>query len=318
MRPARSILQRMAKAAYSRTPPGNIDGFTLFDSTPTLKFYKRGNVVVAAIRGTEPSDMEDLKADGMIGLGILEKSSRFLRDLQKLRQVQVDTPPSSFEWYGVGHSLGGAILDEFLKRKLLRDGLSYNPAVQPGDFTAGLPNQRVYAQGDPLYEVLGKHVPGVEVRQTKRPSLLKRLVYKVPYVGKVLESLDAHALDNFEGGRSQRSFGSQLEKVGLSPSRYIQLARKKAKAAGYRPQDLTFANDGEHKLALQVGNREVKFGRVGYGDHLIWSHLESKGRVPEGTAESRQNRFVKSHRAIKGSWREDKHSPNNLALRILW
>lgn len=136
-------------------------------------------------------------------------------------------------------------------------------------------------------------------------------------MGKLVQLYSHHALDNFEGG-SRQSFGKQLDTVGLSPSKYIQIARRKAKKAGYSPQHLSFANDGVHKLALQVDGREVKFGRVGYGDHLIWSHLESEGRAPKGTAESKRKRFVKSHSAMEGSWKEDKYSPNNLAIRILW
>lgn len=317
-RPSQDLLQKMAEASYKAVPPGNIDGFVLFDSTPTLKFYKRGNVVVVAIRGTKPNQADDLKADGLIGIGLLEKAPRFQRDLQKLREVQMGTSPSQYEYYGVGHSLGGAILDEFLKRKLLRDGVSYNPAIQPGDFKAGLPNKRIYAEGDPLYQLLGRNVPGVEVRKPKQRSLLQRLVQKVPYVGKLVELYNAHALDNFEGGRSRQSFGKQLDKVGLSPSSYIQKARAKAKKSGYKPEHLSFANDGVHKLAYQVNGREVKFGAVGYGDHLLWSHLESAGRVPKGTAASKRSRFVKSHSAMDGSWKKDRHSPNNLAIRILW
>ena len=324
VRPSQNILQKMAEASYQAVPPTNIEGFTLFESTPTLKFYKQGNVVVVAIRGTKPNEAQDLKADGLIGLGLLEKAPRFQNDLLKLRAVQVDTPPSKFEWYGVGHSLGGAILDEFLKRGLLRDGVSYNPAIQPGDFKANLPNKRIYAEGDPLYALLGKNVPGVEVRKPKKRGLLDQLIQKVPYVGKLVGLYKAHALDNFEGGRirkvdSRLSFGKQLETLGLSPSKYIQIARKKAKAAGYNPQHLSFANDGEHKLALLVkAGKEVKFGRVGYNDHLIWSHLESEGRAPKGTAETKRATFRKSHSAMGGEWKEDKYSPNNLALRILW
>jgi hypothetical protein len=64
--------------------------------------------------------------------------------------------------------------------------------------------------------------------------------------------------------------------------------------------------------------RTTKFGRVGYKDHLMWSHLERKGDVPDGTAEAKKARFQKSHRAMKGDWKSNPYSANNLALRILW
>lgn len=60
------------------------------------------------------------------------------------------------------------------------------------------------------------------------------------------------------------------------------------------------------------------FGRIGYGDFLIWSALERRGSVEDGTADKKRERFWKSHSKIKGDWKKDDFSPNNLALRILW
>ena len=61
-----------------------------------------------------------------------------------------------------------------------------------------------------------------------------------------------------------------------------------------------------------------RFGRVSYGDFIIWSYLESEGIVPKGTARKKRSVFHKSHEAITGDWRNDKYSPNRLALQILW
>jgi len=107
----------------------------------------------------------------------------------------------------------------------------------------------------------------------------------------------------------------------MTPSVYLKKAQKKAKDAGYGngAKLLGFASDGVHKLAMpNEDGKVIQFGRVGYGDHLIYSHLESLGKVPQGTASKKQNTFQKSHSQIRGDWQKNPFSPNNLALKILW
>jgi hypothetical protein len=176
--------------------------------TPTLKFYKGGDVVVVGIRGTVPTDGGDVKADALIALNKLETSPRFKKDLATLQGFQRQWPIGKFKYFGVGHSLGGAILDSFLEMGLLTKGVSYNPAVQPKNFSkmAGN-NERIYAQNDPLYAVMGKQLEEKpEVRSAREKSTLEKAIDYVPYVGKIYDSYQGHMLDQFEGGaRGRRS-----------------------------------------------------------------------------------------------------------------
>jgi predicted DNA-binding protein YlxM (UPF0122 family) len=122
-----------------------------------------------------------------------------------------------------------------------------------------------------------------------------------------------------EGGGKGDRFSRELDEIGLSPTAYLREARRRAKASGYESKALSFADDGIHKLAMMdEKGRTTKFGRVGYKDHLMWSHLERKGDVERGTAEAKRARFQKSHTAMKGDWKSNPYSANNLALRILW
>ena len=124
---------------------------------------------------------------------------------------------------------------------------------------------------------------------------------------------------DLRGDGKGKSFEHQLGTMGYSPMTYIRDVRRKAKEAGYDPSRVGFADDGTHKLEVHTPDgRTVKFGRVGYGDHLIWTHLEERGEAPEGVAEMKRRVFRKSHSAIRGRWRSDRFSPNNLALAILW
>ena len=324
--PDRNILQQLADQSYKDVPATRVGQLELVRATPTLKFYKdNGNTIVVAIRGTKPTDVDDVKADGLIGIGQLESSDRYKRDLNTIQQFQVQYPPSQYDYYGVGHSLGGAILDMFLKNGFLKNGVSYNPAVQPQDFAnTTLPNQRVYMESDPLYKLMGRNLAKKpETRAPRKKSWWEKAVSAIPYVGTAMKGYDlyqSHMLDQFKGGASPHpKFEEDLKKAGIEPSLYLKEAQRRAKKAGLPFKVLGFASDGIHKLAIpNADGKMIKFGRVGYGDHLIYTHLEKAQKVPMGTADAKRNTFHRSHEKIRGNWKSDPFSPNNLALKVLW
>ena len=120
-------------------------------------------------------------------------------------------------------------------------------------------------------------------------------------------------------GQGKYTFKEQLMKIGITPQYYLKQAQKKAKKAGYDPKMLGFSLDGKHKLAIPDNEgRMARFGRVGYGDHIIYSWLEAHRKEPKGTAEKHRHVFQKSHSKIKGDWKSKPFSPNNLALKVLW
>jgi hypothetical protein len=325
--PDRNLLQQIADQSYKDVPSQRIGQLELVRATPTLKFYKApDNTIVVGIRGTKPTDVDDVKADAMIGVGQLESAPRYMRDLQTLQQFQLTYPPSQYDYYGVGHSLGGAILDMFLKNGLIKNGVSYNPAVQPQDFAnTTLPNSRVYMESDPLYALMGRNLTKKpETRAPRKKAWWEKAISAIPYVGntaaKTYDLYQSHMLDQFQGGAKAHSkFATQLKEAGIEPSLYLKEAQRRAKEAGLPYKLLGFADDGEHKLSIPNAEGQMrKFGAVGYGDHLIWKHLEDTKRVPLGTADGHRDRFQKSHSKIKGDWKKDPFSPNNLALKVLW
>jgi hypothetical protein len=201
---------------------------------------------------------------------------------------------------------------------LVKRGVSYNPAVQPQTLLSKTDNERVYEKGDPLYQLIGRFTnPEVRDTQSKKP---KSVLSSIPYLGKAYDYLQSHGLANFSGGaKPHGEFEKQLHEVGIEPASYLRIAQDRAKAAGLPYKLLGFADDGEHKLAIpNADGKMVKFGRVGYGDFILWSDAEARGEVPKGYAKQKQRTFQKSHRAIKGDWKKDPFSPNNLALKVLW
>ena len=80
-----------------------------------------------------------------------------------------------------------------------------------------------------------------------------------------------------------------------------------------------YSDDKTHKFMITAPDGSIRyFGRIGYGDYHLWSEEERKGNVPIGYADMKRNVFHKSHEKIKGNWRNDPYSPNNLSLNLLW
>ena len=144
----------------------------VFQSETLIIYHDQGNQqnYVVAIRGTNKYDSTDWYADYLIASGTLKDSDRFKSDKTALARFQEGAPPENYGnlYYGVGHSLGGSILDELILSGMIISGISFNPAVESrnNNLTA---NQRVYAYHDPLYYLQGRYTTAVE-RLPEEPS----------------------------------------------------------------------------------------------------------------------------------------------------
>jgi len=207
--PDKSVLYEMAGASYADNYTGNIDGFSLLKQTPTLKFFKKNDypVIVVSVRGT--ADFQDFQAWLPVVLDKIATTQRYLKDTAILQQFQADYLPTHYYYYATGHSLGGTIIDEWLKAGMILKARTYNPAIQEGDLNnASLDNYRVYSSSDPLYGLFGKRSKGkIEVRQSQHPFGIEQAKHfflsPLYYFGK--DALREHNLNNvvFHGGRFQ-------------------------------------------------------------------------------------------------------------------
>lgn len=208
--PDKSVLYEIAGASYAPDFTGNIDGFSLLKQTPTLKFFKKDNypVIVVGVRGTK--DFNDFKAWLPVVLDKIIDTQRYEDDTQVLLEFQEDYLPSQYYYYAAAHSLGGVIVDEWIKAGLIRQARTYNPAVQEKDINAPVSaNYRVYASGDPLYALFGKRLKSQpEVRQSPLvfgAEQAKHFFFSpLYYFGK--DYLREHNLQNevFKGGLMRR------------------------------------------------------------------------------------------------------------------
>lgn len=151
MPPSRETFLAVAREAYAENPRQIIDSYILINSTPTVKFYVNNSTqeLIIGVRGTKLSSHEDILADAAIAVGALQYTTRFKRDLSSVEHVKSQVP--TFTIYAAGHSLGGAIIDLFIRLGLVKSAVTYNPAVQL--FNQPSSNTRVYNRSDVLYNL---------------------------------------------------------------------------------------------------------------------------------------------------------------------
>ena len=196
-------LQKMCEQAYalfSGNYPVNVGKWDLIKFTREDLLYRHMDVFVVAVRGTQgaPSG-DDWSANRTIPFNGLSKTLRCESDLALVTSWKREFPFGT--WYATGHSLGGAICDELLRAGLVSEAYTFNPAVQTKDFDGKLKNRRVYARGDPLYQLFGRFTVGSILQPAS--SLAKELLTRVSPTYFATNALDQHNLSAFDSSNLQ-------------------------------------------------------------------------------------------------------------------
>ena len=95
---------------------------------------------------------------------------------------------------------------------------------------------------------------------------------------------------------------------------YLTIAKMKAQQSGYNPDLLKLSDDDKHKLDYNG----VKFGRKGYNDFIIYAIKANNGEITKAEALKHRKSYLARATKIKGNWKDNKESPNNLAISIIW
>jgi len=191
-------LQKMCEQAYARfngRAPLNVGKWDLIRQTNEDLLYRFGETFVVAVRGTQGApNGPDWTANQTIPFNGLINTQRCAIDLATVTGWKREFPMGI--WYATGHSLGGAICDELLRAGLVTEAYTFNPAVQTKDFNGKLKNRRVYARGDPLYQLFGRFTVGAILQPAG--SLSKELLTRVSPAYFAANALDQHNLSAFD------------------------------------------------------------------------------------------------------------------------
>lgn len=120
-------------------------------------------------------------------------------------------------------------------------------------------------------------------------------------------------------------FEKILEEINYKPIDYLTEVRKRARKNGYNPADVEFSDNMKNKLMISTPDgKKVHFGLNGYGDYIIYKHLEKQGIAPAGYAEKKRNTFQRSHGKMqqiiqaRHKGRNLDYTANKLALLLNW
>lgn len=156
----------------------NVDGWELFEQTPNLRFYRKDGEMIVAVRGSKTlSDWTD--SNTRLFQNKVREGQRYKDDRAAIERMLQYAPVM----YGVGHSLGGALLDEFIKDGLVKEAVSFNPAVQPENWEneeLAKKNTRVYYEGDPVYEIMGRYTTGSQVVKARPDDWIVEYATRFP------------------------------------------------------------------------------------------------------------------------------------------
>jgi len=115
-------------------------------------------------------------------------------------------------------------------------------------------------------------------------------------------------------GLEENMMGGHLDYKDIDNELYLTIAKAKAQHSGYNPDLLNWADDKIHKLNYNG----VKFGRLEYNDFIVYAiRAYNKDITNEEALKKRENYRARATK-IKGNWKNNKESPNNLAINILW
>lgn len=70
--------------------------------------------------------------------------------------------------------------------------------------------------------------------------------------------------------------------------------------------DIYLSSRKDKKFMIKPFNKWIHFGQMGYQDYTFTNNTTKK------------NNYLNRSQNIKGNWKDDKYSPNNLSINILW
>jgi hypothetical protein len=224
VRPSDKDFYAVAKEQYKKKGDENVKNYKLMFDSPTVKAYLDdvADTIILSVRGT--TDFRDVKADASIAVNRLKYSDRYINDKNIIDQLAQRYPYSKYDYYLVGHSLGGALINQ-LKRDFpwLKDNVQFNPAFQPYDLISqqSKDSKRFYTPDDPLYNLGGRFFSNKIVVDTQQPTI------KMPsnIASDAFNYYQGHSLDNFNKllGGNMKIIDSMIRGGKMTPKQMKDL-----------------------------------------------------------------------------------------------
>jgi len=93
--------------------------------------------------------------------------------------------------------------------------------------------------------------------------------------------------------------------------KYLNIANQIGQKYGYK--NIQLSTNPKYKLMIQNENKTIHFGSRTNSDFILYMLNDEKDK-----AIKMRNSYLKRTSQIKGNWKDDKYSKNNLSRRIIW
>ncbi len=103
-------------------------------------------------------------------------------------------------------------------------------------------------------------------------------------------------------------------KSGMTTADFLEIAKFIAEKYKLNPDYLKLSDDKKHKLEYNG----VKFGGFNNLDFIQYLYKYTLGEINKVDLLKHRARYLARATKIKGNWKDDPQSPNNLAIKILW
>jgi len=161
----------------------------------------------------------------------------------------------------------------------------------------------------------GEELPDVDYsRGYEEVENLEQNIQKAQNVGEEVGKLEGEQAQleqqqrEVVGSGKKYDFRKLLKELGITQKQYLDIMSKIAKKNGYNGT-LKISKDGVHKLEYEG----VGFGKSDYMDYVLY--LLSEG---EEVARKHRDSYLKRTAKMKGNWKKDNMSANNLSRIIIW
>jgi hypothetical protein len=170
------------------TDKGYVYDEKLSNKNNAIYYNPETKKVLHSVKGTDPTNIKDLYTDAMLSMGMLKKTDRYKDSHKKLREAKAKYGTDTADV--VGHSLGSGIAS-YISDKNKDKVYTLDKATTIGGKTRS--NEQSYRTKGDVVSIFNKN--------SKRTKTLDNpnKKSKIPIIGKVIDALNAHNVDNIKG-----------------------------------------------------------------------------------------------------------------------
>ena len=110
------------------------------------------------------------------------------------------------------------------------------------------------------------------------------------------------------------SYKLEIERANYTVEQYLKRAKLNASKHGYNPKKLKLSDNPKYKLNYDGTN----FGSSINNDYIIYLMKYKNKEISLKDAKEHRTSYLARATNIKGDWKDNPVSKNNLAIKILW